>query len=53
VLNLILVLFIGLLLMTKNNDDKIIEDQKSQIEEQKATIDSLQLVLKNKSNTLD
>jgi len=53
VLNLILVLFIGLLLMTKNNDNKIIEDQKSQIEEQKATIDSLQLVLKNKSNTLD
>ena len=46
VLNLLLVLFIGFLLMTKNNDDKIIEGQKTQIEVQQATIDSLQVVLK-------
>ena len=42
VLNLLLVLFIGMLLMTKSNDNKIIEDQKQQIEVQQATIDSLQ-----------
>jgi len=53
VLNLLLVLFIGMLLMTKNNDSKIIEDQKAQIEGQQSTIDSLQVVLKNKANTVD
>ncbi len=42
VLNLLLVLFIGMLLMTKNNDNKIIEDQKSQIEAQQKTIESLE-----------
>ena len=42
VLNLLLVLFIGMLLMTKSNDNKIIEDQKTQIEVQQATISSLQ-----------
>ena len=47
VLNLLLVLFIGFLLMTKNNDDKIIEGQKTQIEAQQTTIDSLQVVLKD------
>jgi len=30
-----------MLLVTKNNDNKIIEDQKAQIEKQQATIDSL------------
>lgn len=53
VLNLLLVLFIGMLLMTKNNDTKIIEVQKSQIEEQQVTLDSLQMTLKNKANTVD
>jgi len=47
VLNLLLVLFIGMLLMTKSNDNKIIEDQKTKIEGQQVTIDSLQKVLKN------
>ncbi|RXQ96210.1 hypothetical protein EO244_05090 [Ancylomarina salipaludis] len=41
VLNLLLALFIAMLLVTKNNDNKIIEDQKAQIEKQQATIDSL------------
>jgi hypothetical protein len=48
VLNLLLVLFIAMLLMTKNNDSKIIEDQKTQIETQQKTIESLQVVLKTK-----
>ena len=46
VLNLLLVLFIGMLLMTKNNDSKIIEDQKTQTEAQQSTIDTLQKTLK-------
>ncbi|MRT94420.1 hypothetical protein [Ancylomarina sp. 16SWW S1-10-2] len=46
VLNLILILFIAFLLMTKNNDDKIIEGQKTQIEAQQATIDSLHQTMK-------
>lgn len=41
VLNLLLALFIAMLLVTKNNDNKIIEDQKTQIEKLQATIDSL------------
>jgi hypothetical protein len=45
VLNILLVLFIGMLLMTKNNDSKIIEDQKTQIEVQHATINSLQTTI--------
>jgi hypothetical protein len=42
VLNLLLVLFIGMLLMTKNNDNKVIEDQKAKIEAQQKTIESLE-----------
>lgn len=53
VINLLLVLFIGFLLMTKNNDDKIIEGQKTQIEVKQATIDSLQVVLKNETTFVD
>lgn len=41
VLNLLLVLFIAMLLVTKNKDNKIIDDQKTQIEQQQSTIDSL------------
>lgn len=47
VLNLLLVLFIGMLLMTKTNDSKIIEDQKTQIKVQQSSIDSLRGVIKN------
>jgi hypothetical protein len=46
VLNLLLALFIAMLLLTKNNDNKIIEDQKVQIEAQQATIESLQKAIK-------
>ena len=41
VLNILLVLFIAMLLMTKNNDNKIIEDQKTQIEAQQKAIESI------------
>ena len=41
VLNLLLALFIALLLVTKNNDSKTIENQKTQIENQQKTIESL------------
>ncbi len=42
VINLILALFIAMLMITKNNDDQIISDQKAKIEAQQASIDSLQ-----------
>ena len=42
VINLILALFIAMLMITKNNDDQIISDQKAKIEAQQATINSLQ-----------
>lgn len=46
ILNLLLALFIAMLLLTKNNDNKIIENQKVQVETQSTTIDSLQNLLK-------
>ncbi len=41
-LNLLLILFIAMLLITKNKDKEIIENQKIQIETQQTKLDSLQ-----------